>query len=147
MQCSSLMKTEVECCGRDENVESVAERMRRRNIGFLPVCDTSGMIVGTVTDRDLTVRVLGEHRPTRDTEVGQVMSDHPVYCSADDGLDVAEALMADHRKARIVCVDERKHPVGVISLSDLALVEDSAVVSSLLGAIASREAPQTQLFG
>jgi CBS domain-containing protein len=137
------MKADVEYCRREENVEAAAERMRRRNVGFLPVCDGAGAIVGTITDRDLAMRVLGEHRSAGTTVVGDIMSSDVVYCSPDDDLEIAESLMAQHKKSRIVCTDELRHPVGVISLSDIARVEEASTLSGILESIASREAPRS----
>jgi len=139
------MKTEVECCALDEPVEVAAERMRSRNIGFLPVCDEDGVVVGTLTDRDLALRVLGEHRIPEDTLVQDVMSAEPVDCSPDDDLSIAEELMAMHKKSRIICSDVGRHPVGVISLSDIARVEDRVRVAEIIDAVSSREAPQPSL--
>jgi CBS domain-containing protein len=138
------MKTDVAWCPREEYVEAAAERMRNRNLGFLPVCDDDGAAIGTVTDRDLAVRVLGEHRSAERTLVQEVMSPDLVYCSPDDELSLAEELMMRHKKSRIVCADEHRRPVGVISLSDIARVEDRMKVSEILDAIATREASQSQ---
>jgi CBS domain-containing protein len=140
MKCSSLMKSMVECCQHDESVESAAERMKAHNIGFLPVCDETGAVVGTLTDRDLAIRVLGEHRSPPETRVRDVMSAGVVCCSPDDDLAFAENLMAQHRKSRILCADNQRHPKGVISLSDIAHVEQ-ARASEILDAVAQREAP------
>lgn len=134
------MKTDVECCRLDDPVETAAERMGKRNIGFMPVCDDDGRIVGTLTDRDLAIRVLGAHRDAAYTLVPEVMSPQVVCCSPDDNLDVAEELMEKHKKSRIVCVDDRRRPVGVISLSDIAHVEERIRASEILDAITTREA-------
>jgi CBS domain-containing protein len=140
MKCSSLMKSVVEICRRDESVESAAERMKAHNIGFLPVCDEMGAVVGTLTDRDLAIRVLGEHRSPSETRVQDVMSAGVVCCSPDDDLSFAEKLMAQHRKSRILCADDQLHPMGVISLSDIAHVEEGSRASEVLDAVAQREA-------
>lgn len=145
MKCSEVMKAEVECCSYDENVELAAERMQRRNVGFLPVCDDEMKVIGTVTDRDLALRVLADGRVPSQTTVEDVMSAELVCCAPDDDLDRAEALMAEHRKSRIVCTDQRGRPVGVISLSDIVQVEDPAKLSKVLGSIASREAQPARL--
>jgi CBS domain-containing protein len=134
------MKKDVECCRRDENVELAAERMKSRNLGFLPVCDDAGIVVGTLTDRDLALRVLGEHRDAQHTYVRDVMSAELVYCSPDDDLTVAEDLMTQHKKSRILCADDALHPLGVISLSDVAHVEQGTRAAEILDAVASREA-------
>lgn len=141
MKCSELMKTDVVCCPRDEDVQAVAERMKNRNVGFLPVCDDDGCVIGTVTDRDLALRVLGEHRSSERTRVQDVMSPELVCCSPDDDLGVAEELMVRYKKSRIVCADEQRHPIGIISLSDIAHVEQADRASQILDAIATREAP------
>lgn len=125
----------VECCSRDDVVETVAERMKKRNIGFMPVCDDDGSAVGTLTDRDLAVRVLGERRDAGFTLVEEVMSLELVHCSPEDDLTVAEELMETSKKSRIVCLDERRRPVGIISLSDIAHVDQSVRIAEILDAV------------
>jgi alkylation response protein AidB-like acyl-CoA dehydrogenase/CBS domain-containing protein len=142
MKCSSVMKTDIQSIRRDESVESAAERMKARNIGFLPVCDEAGAVVGAITDRDLAIRVLGARRNPSETLIQEVMSPELVCCSPDDDLAAAEDLMAKHKKSRIICADDQRHPVGVISLSDIARIEPAARASELLHAVASREATQ-----
>ena len=139
MKCSKVMKTNVECCQSDESVEGAAERMRSRNVGFLPVCDEAGAIVGTVTDRDLAIRVLAEHRSSARTTVQDIMTPELICCSPDDDLSVAEELMEEYRKSRIVCADDRRHPMGVISLSDLTRIEDRVRTSEILDSVTRRE--------
>jgi hypothetical protein len=57
-------------------------------------------------------------------------------------LSFAENLMAQHQKSRILCTDDQLHPMGVISLSDIAHVEDGSRASEVLDAVARREAPR-----
>ncbi len=140
MKCSDIMKTDVECCNAKESVQGVAERMRSRNIGFVPICDDSGALVGTLTDRDLAIRVLGEHRQPDKTKASDVMSSNLICCKPEDKLDVAEQLMSKHKVSRILCVDNRNHPVGVISLSDIASREKGGKASALLRSVSQREA-------
>ena len=140
MKCSTVMKTDVACCRSDDSVEAAAERMKTRNVGFLPVCDEAGAVLGTLTDRDLALRVLAEHRLSELTTVQEVMSSELVCCSPEDDLSVAEELMAQYRKSRIVCADDHRRPVGVISLSDLARVEDRVRTTEILDSVTRREA-------
>ena len=121
--------------------------MRDRNIGFLPVCDADGSLAGVVTDRDLTIRVLAEHRSPSTTRVAEVMTQELLTCSADDDLEHAQALMAHHQKSRIICVDVQGCPAGVISLSDLANIEDGTKAAGVLQSIVAREAPRGRSDG
>jgi len=140
MKCSELMKTDVECCEASSSVEVIAEQMRTKNIGFVPICDEKGAVIGTLTDRDLTLRVLAEHRSPASTKAKDVMSNDPICCTADDDLAVVEQLMSKHKKSRIICVDDRNHPIGVISLSDVAQRETGGKASAILRSVSQREA-------
>src|SRR5262245_48947569 len=126
MLCRDLMKSPAICCSVDDPASRVASMMRSRKVGFMPVCDTAGRVVGTVTDRDLAIRVLAEchqsstPRLVTNTALRYVMTHGPVTCSPLDDLSVAEDRMRRNHKSRIICVDDERKPIGVISLSDIA---------------------------
>ncbi len=119
MRCEEVMKRNPECLSENDTVQRAAIRMRDENIGFLPVCDAGGKAIGTVTDRDLTIRVLADGRASN-VRVADCMTRQVVSCRAQDDLTQAEKLMAQHQKSRIMVVDNGGKLVGVISLSDIA---------------------------
>ncbi len=57
MMCQDVMKSDVKCASPQTTVEEAAVLMRDEGIGFLPICDEVGGVIGTITDRDITVRV------------------------------------------------------------------------------------------
>lgn len=124
MRCSEIMKADVECLRRDETIRKAAERMRDLNIGFLPICDENGNVLGTLTDRDIAVRAVAGGMEL-DTQVLDVMSNEVVACDPSDDVDRAAELMSERRKSRIMCIDEEGHLAGVISLSDIAQQQDA----------------------
>lgn len=139
MRCEEIMKQDVRCLSGGQSVREAAKLMRDAAIGFLPVCDARGTVVGTVTDRDIVVRLAAEDA-TLETSVEHIMSKSVIACSPRDELDRAEELMAKHHKARIVCADDQGKPVGVISLSDIAQHEPQGErVAKLLREITERE--------
>jgi CBS domain-containing protein len=138
LTCAEVMKRGVECCRFEESAASVARIMQQRNVGFVPVCNDAGAVRGVLTDRDLVLRVVAERRDADATRADQVLTPEVVVCSPDDLLRDAEEQMARHKKSRIVCVDERKRPVGVISLSDVARVERAKAVTRVLRAVSTR---------
>ncbi|MEW5847529.1 MAG: CBS domain-containing protein [Myxococcota bacterium] len=140
MKCHEIMKTSVECCDPNDEIREVARRMAEKNIGFMPVRDEVGRVLGTVTDRDLVVRVLATDRDLETTRVHEVMSQPIIACRPTDDLHEAERLMSRHRVSRVICVDEHQRPVGVISLSDVADVERGARAATVLRNISHREA-------
>lgn len=140
MFCGDVMRSDVECCWAGESVTRAAERMRRRNLGFLPVCNERGQAIGAVTDRDLVVRVLADGRSSR-IPVGDVMTKGVVTCSQNDALGIAEERMMRYRVERVVVVDGWWRPVGIISLADLAQRELPHRTGEILSATRAREVP------
>ena len=139
MLCETLMKTSVECVTPDESVVSAARLMRDGNLGFLPVCEEySGRVLGAVTDRDIALRLVAEHRPLW-TRVEDVMTRDVIACSPDDDLDAAHDLMAENQVSRIMCIDDDDQLVGVISLSDVAQMDGTQAVRTL-EQVSAREA-------
>jgi len=140
MQCSELMKTDVACSNAKTSARQIAELMRDRNVGFVPICDDKGAVIGTVTDRDLAMRVLAGKKDPESTKASDVMTTGVVTCKADETLADVEQLMSKHKVSRIVVVDERGAPIGVISLSDVATVETGGKSSAVLRSVSQREA-------
>lgn len=139
MRCEEVMKRDVRCITPEESAELAAQRMATDNVGFLPVCDAFGAVLGTVTDRDLALRVLARGGPAS-TRIADVFTREVVACHPGDELSEAQALMARHHKSRIMCIDEGNRVVGVISLSDIAQQSSEARAAQTLRQISQREA-------
>ncbi|WP_437855940.1 CBS domain-containing protein [Sorangium sp. So ce363] len=140
MLCSQLMKSEPVCVLPDTTVQTAAQRMVDENIGFLPVCDASGKVLGALTDRDIAIRVVAKALPAT-SRVADVMTCEVVACRADEDIQQAEERMRQAQKSRIMCTDALGRLVGVISLSDIARSEPDDRVAGTLRATATREAP------
>ena len=112
--------------------------MRDANIGFLPVCDPSRKVLGAITDRDIAVRVVADGRPPT-TAVGDVMTREVVACRPEDDVRRAEELMGKQHKSRMIVADEQWRLLGVISLSDIAQVEDASRASQTMKQVTERE--------
>jgi CBS domain-containing protein len=139
MRCEDIMKRRIQCTFPTETVQLAAQRMRDENVGFLPVCDTDKRVIGTITDRDLAIRVLADGRaPT--TRIHDILTPDVVSCRPEDGIEVAEQLMATHHKSRILCIDQAGQLAGVISLSDIAQQAPAGRASQTLRDISEREA-------
>jgi CBS domain-containing protein len=139
MRCEEIMTRDVECVSPRDTVEDAAVKMRDEDIGFLPVCDQSKKVQGTLTDRDIVIRAIAE-RKAPDTLVEEVMTRDVVSCRPEDDLSEAERLMAQHHVARIVEVDESDRLVGVISLSDIAQHERGGAAVDTFREVTEREA-------
>ncbi len=124
MRCEEIMKKDVECVKQQDTVQSAAMKMRDSNVGFLPVCDNNMKVMGTITDRDITIRVCAENKMPGSTKIGDVMTREAISCRPEDDVHKAEELRGKHQKSRMMVVDKQGKLVGVISLSDIATHED-----------------------
>lgn len=138
MICSEIMKSSIECAAPTDSAGSAAKKMRDHNVGFLPVCDENLQVLGTLTDRDLAIRVLAEGRPDT-TPVADLMTHEVVACRTSDNLSRAEELMGLFRVSRMLCVDEDGLLAGVISLSDIAQHETLSRAAQILRDVTMRE--------
>jgi len=136
MLCEDIMKTDVESVSPIDTIADAARKMRDENLGFLPVCDETLQVLGTITDRDIAIRGVAESLPGS-TPVEDVMTSEVVSCSPKDTVDTALQLMAENHKSRIMCLDDEGRLVGVISLSDIAQLVGDA--SDTLRQVSDRE--------
>jgi CBS domain-containing protein len=139
MLCSEVMKKNVECLRQSDTVQAAARRMRDKNIGFMPICDDANRVIGTITDRDLTLRVLADAKAAN-TTVKDVMTSDVVTCQPNDELKRALEIMGRRQKSRILCTDKDGHAIGVISLSDVIARTDGPAALQTMRQVTSREA-------
>jgi CBS domain-containing protein len=134
-----VMKKDLFVVSPDDTALVAAQRMRNTNIGFLPVTDTDGRVVGTLTDRDIAIRVAAADWLASSCLVGEVMTPEVVACRATDELTKAEKLMAEHLKSRILVTSDDGHLQGVLSLSDIAQFEGARRTGATIRDITARE--------
>ncbi|MFD7705181.1 CBS domain-containing protein [Streptomyces caelestis] len=108
--------------GPHTSVAEVARIMRDRDLGAVLVTD-GDRLRGLVTDRDLVVRSVSRGGDPEDVTVAGACSDDPVTVAPDDELDHAVRLMREHAVRRVPVVEDG-HPVGVVSLGDVAMERD-----------------------
>jgi CBS domain-containing protein len=118
MKAKDIMTENPCCCSPNDSVQDVARTMRDHDCGAVPVTD-KGRLVGIVTDRDLTVRVLAAGLD-HGSKIADVISREPSTCSPDADLSEVERIMSDQQVRRIPIIDADKHCVGIVSQADLA---------------------------
>jgi CBS domain-containing protein len=109
------------CCTEFDTAQHAAELMKEQHAGALPVVEKNGggTLVGVVTDRDLCLRVIAEDREPNKVLVRECMTSSPVFCRAEDDVQVALDLMKDYHIRRIPVVDEEQRICGMISFANL----------------------------
>ena len=125
MRCEDFMTTPPAILGPDDTALDAAQAMRELDVGFIPVCGADRRVLGTVTDRDLVLRIIADDRG-HDVPLSDVMSAPHVVCRPDDDIRLAAELMRESMQGRILCIDDAGRLVGVISLMDLARFDAEA---------------------
>lgn len=138
MRCSEIMRRDVKCAVDHDTVRDAARLMRDANVGFLPVCNHEGKVIGTLTDRDIVTRAIAD-RGSLEVHVRDVMTKEAVSVRPDDPVELAERVMRERQKSRVICMDDEGRPAGVISLSDLVKIDEDDAARTL-GQVARREA-------
>jgi len=119
MKVSEIMTRQVEILQPDDTLHLAAQKMRDRDIGFLPVCDGESLM-GALTDRDIAIRALADGMDINVMLGRDLMTTPALYCFDDQDVAEAAKVMADHQVRRLVILSrENERVVGVISLGDL----------------------------
>ena len=121
--------------GASASVVEAARLMREGDIGSLPIIDEE-KLVGMITDRDITTRVVAEAADPQATPVGDVYSRDLISVEPDEDLDEALGLMARHQVRRLPVV-ENGSLVGIVAQADIALTlrENETKTGELVEAI------------
>jgi CBS domain-containing protein len=130
------MTEEPRSIGQSASVVEAALLMREEDIGSLPIVDDE-KLVGMITDRDITMRVVAAAADPKMTTVADVYSRDLVSVEPDNDLEEALGLMARHQVRRLPVV-ENGRLVGILAQADIALSENETKTGELVEAISAR---------
>ncbi|MEQ8194543.1 MAG: CBS domain-containing protein [Rhodospirillales bacterium] len=104
--------------GETDTVLDAANMMVRHDIAAVVVFGDAGELIGIVTERDLTRRVVADGLDPAETPLGDVMTDNPDTLSPDDAVYDAVELMRTRRYRHLPVVKDGT-VVGMVSMRDL----------------------------
>ncbi len=135
MKVAASMTRHLDTVDADAPVREAAERMAARGIGVLAVA-SAGRLVGMLTDRDLAVRVIARGLDAEKTRVRVVMTHGVVTCYPDETARDAARRMCETGVRRLVVVDREETPIGLLSVTDLAMHHEDPlpIIAILSGA-------------
>lgn len=121
-KCEEVMTKNPVWCLPSNMVAQAAQMMKRENVGSIPVIENeqTQKLVGIVTDRDLTLKIVAEGLDAKSTMVESVMTRIVVTCLADDDLQKALDAMSGHQLRRIPVVGTDNKILGIIAQADVA---------------------------
>jgi CBS domain-containing protein len=115
----------------DKSVAYAAKMLREENVGLAPIVE-GDRLVGTVTDRDIAIRVVAEGKDPEAIKVAEIASTDLVTVDPQEDLDEALRLMAKHQVRRLPVVEEGGRLVGVVAQADVARRADDAKTGELV---------------
>jgi CBS domain-containing protein len=116
---NEVMTSKVCSIDAGKSVAYAAKMMRDEDVGLAPIVE-GDRLVGTLTDRDIVIRVVAEGKDANVTMVEDVASRDLVTIDPQQDLDEALRLMATHQVRRLPVVEEDGRLIGVIAQADVA---------------------------
>jgi CBS domain-containing protein len=120
----------------EKPVAYAAKMMKDENVGFAPIVE-GDRLVGTLTDRDIAVKVVAEGKDPQTTPVREIASTNVVTVEPDQDLDEALQLMASHQVRRLPVVEQDRKLVGVVAQADVAQEASPKQVGEMVEEVSS----------
>jgi CBS domain-containing protein len=122
MNVTSVMTPEPSCCTPQTPLRVVAQLMKNRDCGLIPVVDALESLkpVGTITDRDIALRIIAAGVDPSTASASDCMSSPCATIDTDASLRECCELMETHALRRMLVVDDDGKLRGIVALADLA---------------------------
>jgi predicted transcriptional regulator len=104
----------------EDSIERAARLMSEGDSGSIPVVDSSGRLLGVLTDRDITAKLIARGSSIPHAQVSDCMTSEAFACSAGSSLESCVRALAWHQVRLIPVVDDEHRVVGTISQGDIA---------------------------
>lgn len=152
MNVKDVMTREVRSVRMADRLDAAARLMWEQDCGIAPVVDSSNVLVGVLTDRDLCMATYTQGRPLAEIPVTAVMARMLRTIKPDDTLATAMGVLQQAQVHRLPVVDARGVLVGLLAVNDLVrlaaarpgALDAMAVVKCLAAVCASRRATNAE---
>lgn len=125
MLVKEMMKTTVYTIRPDDTCELAAAFMAGKDIGALIVTDQEDGVLGIITERDISRKLVAKGKPTN-TYVKDVMVQDIVVVSPEFTIEEAADVMIQNHVKKLPVIENDKM-VGIITATDLIRHEEKLV--------------------
>ena len=134
MQVSEIMHQGLQTIKSTDTIKNAAQIMKDFDIGSIPVYEESRP-VGLITDRDIVISCVASGA-SFDSPVSEAMNPEFVCVREEQDINEAAKLMKERRLSRIVVVDQKQQPVGMVTLQDISNnLRDETIKGEILSKI------------
>ena len=103
----------------DTSISDVAKTMLKKEISSLVIVNDEGKLEGIVTKTDITNCCMYRKGIYK---VQDFMTPDPIAVTPSQSVFLVAALLSEHKISRVVVIDKKKKPVGIITLTDMTLL-------------------------
>jgi CBS domain-containing protein len=136
MKARDIMRQDPLCCTPTTTVQRVALDMLEHDCGCLPVVKSQEdrSLMGVITDRDITCRVVAQGKDCVHTPVGEVMTaGHLWTVGPEDSIETVADVIQQGQVRRVLVVDESDRVQGIISMARLTRnIQDAGLLTRIL---------------
>jgi len=121
MQVREIMTANPACCTPESMLAEVAKMMVDNDCGLIPVVDSrDGMRpVGTITDRDITIRTVAAQQNPLTMKASDVMTSDIATVRPEMSLEECFDVMEGREIRRVLVVDEQGKCCGIVAQADV----------------------------
>ncbi|MGA7914813.1 MAG: CBS domain-containing protein [Candidatus Acidiferrales bacterium] len=121
MRVADLIATrrEVYFVPEGTTVHDAARYLRDKQVRAAGVCDQQGVLLGVVSQSDVSDKVAAENKCPAWMHVSEIMTKQIVSATPDTSLEDCLRLMEQHSIYHLVVLDHEKGFRGMISVTDL----------------------------
>jgi CBS domain-containing protein len=131
-----VMTSPCECVSETDTVSDAAKKLSELDVGSMPICGEDDRLKGMLTDRDIVVKVIAQGKDPNEVKVTELAQGKPVTIGADDSIEEALDVMAEHKIRRLPVIDGHDL-VGVVAQADIATDLPEEKVGDLVEAISA----------
>ena len=136
MKVNEIMHKGVEWVSPDTSVVALAKKMKKFDVGALPVGENDRLI-GMVTDRDVAVRAIANGKDVSKLIARDIMTRGIIWCRADSSAEEAVPLMETKKVRRLPVIDKNKRMIGMLSLGDISHAASQRTSAELMKAVSA----------
>ena len=121
-QAKDIMSANPACCTPEHDVQQAAEMMVKHDCGEIPVVesDDNMKVIGVITDRDITCRVVATGKSPKQTRARDAMSSPPVTVTPETSIEECCRILEENQIRRVPVVDQTGRCCGMVSQADIA---------------------------
>ena len=112
-------RREVYSITEDTTVHDAARYLRDRQVRSVGVCDKQGVLLGVISQSDISDKVAAENKCPAWMRVSEIMTRQLVTATPETSIEDCLRLMDQHAIFHLLVVDSEEGFRGMISVTDL----------------------------